>query len=281
MGSVNTILQANNIHRIAEAEYDANVMLSRSRNELEVAKTGLAEFSRSLSNVHKIEAAGKEYNEAVSQTAAALEARSMGRINDSLAAAERTGALMAQAGALGVGGASVDLLNKTVELQRNIQQDMQETATSRLASSSARGAATIMDNAHNAMDLTRTFGNFDYTVHIAPKPMKRRLGKLVGVAAATYFGGPQAGEAAADAMVGSWQASNANYGGAAQSFDSAVAGAMGAWQEWNDRGGQSWFGAVSQKRNQETAEGTTKINWGAFGGEDGGFGSGFGSGWGW
>lgn len=279
MGSVNTILQANNIHRIAEAEYDANVMLSRSRNELEVAKVGLAEFSRSLSNVHKIEAAGKEYNEAVSQLAATTEARGMGRINASLAAAERTGALMAQAGALGVGGTSVDLLNKTVELQRNIQQDMQEAATSRLASSSARGAATIMDNAHNAMDLQRTFGNFDYTVHIAPKKMKNRIGSLIGVAAATYFGGPQAGEAVADAVVGSWQASNANYAGAARSFDSAVMGAVGAWKEWSDRGGQSWFGAVSQKRNQEAEEGTTKINWGVLTGDNGLFGFDFGKNW--
>lgn len=281
MGSVNTILQANNIHEVAKAEYDANVMLSESRNRLEVAKTSLAEFSRSLGNVYRIEAAGKEYNEAVSQLALATEARGMGRINDSLAAAERTGALMAQAGALGVGGTSVDLLNQTVELQRNIQQDMQQAATDQMASSAGRANAQIMENAQNAMDLTRTFGNFDYTVHIAPKPMKRRFLKLVGVAVATYFGGPQAGEAAADAMVGSWQATNANYGGAAQNFDSAIGGALNSWQEWNDRGGQSWFGAVSQQRAQEASQDTTKINWGAFGGEDGGFGSGFGEGWGW
>jgi hypothetical protein len=279
MGSVNTILQSGNIHEIQKAEYDANVMLQKSRNELEAAKAGLAEFSRSLANIHVMEAAGKEYNEAVTQFAATLEARQTGRINDSLAAAERTGALMAQASALGVGGASVDLLNKTIELQRNIQQDMNDQATERMASSAARSSAQIMDNATNAMDLTRTFGNFDYTIHIAPNKMKRKWGKVIGVAAATYFGGPQAGEAAADAMVGSWQASNANYGGAAQNFDSAIGGAMSSWKEWNDRGGQSWFGAVSQKRNQESAEGTTKINWGAFGGEDGGFGYDFGAGW--
>lgn len=275
MGSVNTILQANNIHRIAEANYDASVMRSQSHNNLEVAKMGLAEFSRSLGNVLRIEAAGKEYNEAVSQMAATTEARSMGRINDSLAAAERSGALMAQAGALGVGGASVDLLNKTVELQRNVQQDMQATENSRLASSSARGAATIMDNAHNSMDLTRTFGNFDYTVHIAPKRMKHRFMHLVGIAVATYFGGPMAGQAAADAVVGQWQAENGNFQGMSKSFDSAAQNGMSAWKGYSDRGGGSWFGAVSQSRNKEAAADTTKINWGVRS-DDSWFGSSFG-----
>lgn len=283
MGSVTTILQANNITRMDQATYDANVWTQKANNKKEAANITLADFSRSLGNTLRVEGAGREFNEAVSNLASSLESRTMGKLNSSLAAAERTGALLAQAGAQGVGGTSVDLLSDTIKLQRNIEQDLQQQTTDRMASQGGRANAQIMDNALSQTDLQRQFGSFDYTVYIAPKAMKRRLGKLIGVAAATWFGGPQAGEAAADAMVGSWQAENGNFAGAAKSFDSAVQGAAGAWQDYNERGGGSWFGAVTQRNNQKADAAANKqsINWGGFAPNDEGtsFGTGFGKDW--
>lgn len=289
MGSVNTIIQANNITRIQKGEYDAKVMIQQANNKREAAKVSLAEFSRSLGNTLRIEAAGKEFNEATSNLAASLEGRTTNRLNSSLAAAERMGALAAQAGAMGVGGSSVELLSDTIKLQRNIEQDLQQQATTRLAAQGSRANAQIMDNAYNQIDLQQTFGSFDHTVYIAPKRMKRRLGKLIGVAVATYFGGPQAGEAVADFAVGTWQAENANFQGMSQSFDSGFQNAIKGYQTWSSlQGGdgpKSWFGAVTQKQNQQADAAAAKnqnINWGGFTpGEDSTFGSGFGNNWDW
>lgn len=277
MGSINTILQAPNMHRIARANYEAAVITQSANNSRETARIRLADFSRSLSNNMRVEAAGKQYNEAAGQLAASLEGRGMAKVNSSLAASERMGAIAAQAGALGVGGSSTELLNETIKLQRNIEQDMSRIATERMAKQGARSKAQLMDNAYSATDISRESGNFDYTVHIAPKPMKNRLGALIGTAVATYFGGPQAGQAVADMAVGSWQNANGNFAGASQSFDRGIGNAVKGYKNWADlQGGDgpnSWFKAATQKSN----EADTKVAWGKFTpGEDSLFGSGFG-----
>lgn len=283
MGSVNTILQANNITRMKRAEYEAAVMTQESSNKLEVAKQTLSDFSRALANANRMEAAGKEYNEAVNSVAQTLESRSTGRINSSLAAADKLGALAAGAAFQGIGGSSVEMLDATVKLQRNIEQQLQDVSTDRLASAGARSAAQVIDNAASQTDLSRTFGNFNYTRYIEPKAMKRRLGKLIGVAAATYFGGAQGGEAMADFAVGTWQASNADFEGMSNSMGRAARNAAGAVQDWMARDGESWFGSVMNKKDAQAAKAETStqaINWGSFEpGQGYGFGSGFGADW--
>lgn len=280
MGSVNTILQANNITRVKMAEYNAAVTVQVAGNKKEAAMASLSDFSRSLGNTLRMEAAGKQFNEATSQLAEALEARGTGKINTSLAAAERMGQLTAQASAMGVGGSSMDLLNDTVKLQRNITQDLQDEATGRLAARGARGNANIMSNAENQTDLSRSFGNFDYTVHIAPKRMKARFGKLVAVAVATYFGGPMAGKAVADLAVADWQYSNGNFEGGAKTAGQAMEAGLSAYSSWSSLqsgdSAQSWFSAVTQKNAQQTAGGSTfntnfGNNWDWLGGSNGNY----------
>ena len=282
MGSINTILQAPNQHRIAKANYDAARITQSANNSREAARIALADFSRSLSNTMRVEAAGKEYNEASSQLAGTLEARGMGKINSSLAAAERMGAIAAQAGAMGVGGSSTELLSSTIKLQRNIEQDLADSATTRMAKQGSRSNAQIMDNGYSGTSMARESGSFDYTVHIAPKPMKNRLGALIGASVATFFGGPQAGAMVADMAVGSWQNANGNFQGASQSYDSGVARGVEGYKTWaslqGGEGPKTWFGAVTQKRNEESdSTGGNKVAWGSFKpGEDTLFGSGFG-----
>lgn len=241
MGSgVNTILQANNTTRIARANYRAAVAQTKNTNLSESAKSSFGDFMRSLKNNAQIEAASKEYNANMEALSEELRARQGAGLNSQLQLASARGALQAQAGAAGVGGSSADLMDSMVRLQSEMEMESQQNAVNLLASRGAQQTGQIMARAWNGMDMSRTFGQFDYSQHIEPVAMKRRFGKLVGVAVATYFGGPMAGEAVADLAVGTWQADNGNFAGASQSFANAAQGGMQAWQQANDRGGKSW-----------------------------------------
>lgn len=240
MGSVNTILQANNTTRIAKANWRAAVAQSKNTNKLEVAKGGFSDFMRSLGNQSRVNAASKEYNFQMEQLSEELRAKQGAGFNTQVQLAAARGALSAQSGFVGVGGSSADLMDTMVRLQAEMDQETQHNAMTLLASRGASQTAQIMANAYKGMDISRTFGQFDYQQHIEPKRMKGRFGKLVAVAVATYFGGPQAGEAVADLAVADWQASNGNFQGASQTWDSAIQNGLGAWQGMSQRGGKSW-----------------------------------------
>ena len=240
MGSVNTILQANNTTRVARAKYRQAKAGTESHNKLQVAEGNFSNFMRSLNNQIKVNGASKEYNFKMEQLSEQLRSQQAATLNSQGQLAAARGALAAQGGAVGVGGSSADLMDTMVRLQSEMDQEAQANALSLMASRGGQQSAQIMSNAVRGMDLSRTFGTFDYQQHIEPKAMKRRFGKLVGVAVATYFGGPQAGEAVASMAVGEWQAQNGDFQGMSKSFDSAIQNGMSAWQGYSQRGGKSW-----------------------------------------
>lgn len=240
MGSVNTILQANNTTRIARANWRAATAQSKNTNALEVAKGNFSEYMRTLSNQAKVNAASKEYNFKMEQLSEELRAKQGAGLNTQVQLAAARGALAAQSGFAGVGGSSADLMDTMVRMQSEMDLETQQNAISLMASRGASQTAQIMSNAYKGMDISRTFGQFDYQQHIEPKAMKGRFGKLVGVAVATYFGGPKAGQAVADMAVGQWQASNGDFQGMSKSFDSAFQNGLSAWQQTSQRGGKSW-----------------------------------------
>ena len=246
MGSVNTIIQAPNKTRVAKAEYRQAVANTRNTNVLESNKSNLANFMRSFSNHQRAKAASKEYNHQMDVLSEELRAGKGAGFNAQLQLAQARGALAAQAGAVGVGGSSADLMDSMIRLQMEMDVEARENAQQLLASRGGKQTAQIMSNAYSQMDLTQTFGQYDFRTYIEPKAMKRRFGKLVGVAVATYFGGPQAGEAVADMAVGEWQAQNGNFDGASESFGRGMSNALGAYQDWNKRGGQPWGEAVAE-----------------------------------
>lgn len=260
MGSVNTILQSGNMHRVSMAEHEAKKLIQSSGNTRAAAEQTLGDFSRSLNNNLRMEAAGTEFNEQMRQLSTELDAGSTKKMNADMQTAERTGALLAQASALGVGGATVELLNETTKLHNALLDGAVTDAMTKTAAGVGQRAAQGMTNAMNNLDLSRTFGNFDYTVHIAPKKLNNKWAKLAGVAVATYFGGPQAGQAVADMVVGDWQAKNGNFEGAARSFDSAIRSGVQGYNTWaglqggGDGSPTTWFGAMRAD--------STKINWG-------------------
>ncbi len=198
MGSVGTILQADNKTRVARAEYRSAKAKTENTNRLEVGKSELANFMRSANNKAKATAASKEYNFQMDQLSEELRAQTGAGMNSQLQLATARGALAAQSGYVGVGGSSVDLMDSMVRLQNEMDEESRQNATNLLASRGAQKTAQIMSNSYGNMDMAQNFGSFDFSQYIEPKPMGARFGKLVAVAVATYFGGPMAGEAVAD-----------------------------------------------------------------------------------
>lgn len=240
MSGLNTILQANNTTRVARAKYRQAKAATESHNKLQVAEGNFSNFMRSLNNQIKVNGASKEYNFQMEQLSEQLRSQQAATFNSQGQLAAARGALTAQAGAVGVGGSSADLMDTMVRLQSEMDQEAQANALSLMASRGGQQTAQIMANAVKGMDLSRTFGTFDYQQHIEPVAMKRRLGKLVGVAVASYFLGPQGGEMVADFAVGEWQATNGDFHGMSNSFNSAAMNGMSAMQSHSQRGGQSW-----------------------------------------
>lgn len=266
MGQVFEIINSPNVHRVRRAQYQANKKLRAANNTREAAFTALQEFSRTLGNQMMMEGAGKEYNAAVADLGAALDARTLGKANIAMRAAEMQGALAAQAGALGVGGSSVELLEKTTELQKEMEQSQFDEETKRYSFRQSGANANILDKAINSIDSSQYFANLDHTIDVSPKPLKNRWGAVIGVAVATYFGGPEAGKAAADTTLGSWNASNGQYTQASQYFSSAAQGAMQGFQNWQNAkkaGYNSWWAQVTAPQPNNSG-GDTKVS---FGGE--------------
>jgi len=262
MGGVNTILQANNKTHVARAEWRAAVANTANKNRVESSKSNLANFMRTFANQTRVEAASKEFNFQMDQLSEEVRNAQGASLNSQLQLATARGALSAQAGMVGVGGSSVDLMDTMVRLQEEMDVETKDNAAKLLASRGASKTAQIMSNAYGSIDLTQTFGQYDFQEYIEPQRMKRRLGKLIGVAVATYFGGPQAGEAMADFAVGTWQASNGDFDGSGQSFGQAASGALAAYKQWGERGGQAWGASVAEGMGGRGGEAT--VNWGAF-----------------
>lgn len=240
MGSVSTILQSGNQTRVAKAEYRSKIKMQTASNKLAVAQVGLNEFMRTMSNMTQMEAAGKEYNFQREQLAAEAQEAGRGRLNAQLEQAEAQGMLDAMAAANGVGGSSGELMDQLVQLKADTQQYEVQENLRRLNMNGRMQTSQIMQNAIKGQDLRQSFGTFDYTEHIKPKDMSMKWLKLVGVAVATYFGGPQAGEAAADHAVADWKANNGDFDGAGRDYGKALQGAMQAWNDYGQRGGSAW-----------------------------------------
>lgn len=237
MDGLGTILQANNIHRVAKAKYEQAYKTQQASNQLKAAQGNLANWSRSLGNRRRIEAAELEYNRGMEQLS--HETRQMGkqRSNLTLAVAEEQGAISARAAMAGVGGSTIDAMDMLVSLQGATNEEELDQAINQMVHFGKQNMVTGLMNQYMATDKTQTMMDFDYTKHIEPKPMKRRLGKLIGVAVATYFGGPMAGEAVSNLAVGEWQATNADFQGMNKNFGQAMSNGMQAWQDTSDRGG--------------------------------------------
>lgn len=246
MGSIYRIVNAGNEFRVNLANYYAQEETRESGNKKEAALSSLANFQRSLGNSVRMEQAGDQYNDQINELAGRLDARNTLNINTSLAAAQQLGGIAAQAAAAGVGGSSIDALDGVTELQRNITQQGTTLNTKQMASSGTRSAVDNLTNGLQAVDFGATFGSYDYNKDVKPVPLKNRITTIAAIAVATYFGGPAAGQAAADSTLAAWDASNGKYNSAYKQADKASGEWLSAAKDYAQRGGQSWWGAVTQ-----------------------------------
>ncbi|QOI69541.1 internal virion protein [Xanthomonas phage Xaa_vB_phi31] len=260
MDGIGTILQANNITRVARAKYQSAVATQAANNKLKKAQGDLANWSRSLGNRRKVEAAQKEFNRGVEQLSNETRQAGKQRTQNTLSSAEQRGALVARAAMTGVGGSTVEAMENLIGLQAATTQEEIDQAVDNMQYSAKENLTTALMNTYMSQDFSQTMMDFDFTQHIEPQAMKRRLGKLIGVAVATYFGGPMAGEAVSNLAVGEWEATNGNFTGANQSFGAAMTQAGGAMQQWSDRGGTAWGSDVVRGMRATGADSAAKTS---------------------
>jgi hypothetical protein len=114
-----------------------------------------------------------------------------------------------------------------------------------------------------SLDNTAINANLDFTQYVDHKKMSglSQLLAFTGAAAATYYGGPQAGNAVLSAFVGQNKAQNGDFAGAEQSFDTAFKGAVQGWQNFTSLGDSDHIGdAYFSRRKSSVPVSTFNFN---------------------
>jgi len=120
------------------------------------------------------------------------------------------------------------MFNNTLALTGAVQEEGEDRSlrTDLMASSSQR--ANVFSGAVEGMDNQSFQAGLDYTQYIDHDKVSG-LQKVVGfaaAAAATYYGGPQAGSAVLDVVSAQNRAANGDFDGAASRMESAFKGAV-------------------------------------------------------
>jgi hypothetical protein len=232
MGS---ILYGDAEHIRKQAEIEAARTVRKSGNEKRGAQSALATFSASLSNQRALDAAGVNINNITENVSRNLDAAATGTLMSRIGAAEELGAHVSAAASAGVGGASVEAYNNTLRLNQAMQEEGASRAVNSdvIAAGNARGYA--LTDAVGSLDGNRYFADQDYTINVDHKKMGT-LTKILAVgatAAATYFGGPQAGKAVMSAFESRQSARNGDFGAASSHLSNAVSSGLSAAGDYN------------------------------------------------
>ncbi|HEX7820497.1 MAG TPA: hypothetical protein VF463_07740 [Sphingobium sp.] len=239
------ILYGDAIHIREQAKIDAARTTQKSGNELRGAQTALQQFSASLSNKRAMDAAGKNIGVITENIGRSLDASATGAFSSRIAAAEQAGAAAAMAASAGVGGSSVESYNETSRLSQALadEQRDRQVNSQNIAMSESRGA-TLTD-AVAGMDNNVYRASIDYTQFVDHQKTSTfsKLATLGVAAAATYFGGPQAGMAVVGMHEAGAAANNGDFASAAGSVMGALGNAAGAAKSYQETGGHYWSAA--------------------------------------
>lgn len=233
--ALGTIMQSGNITRVAKAKYEQSRETRVASNKLKAAQGTLADWSRSLGNRRRMQAAEANYNRGMESLVHELGQGTKAIANVGLQRAAEVGALNAQAAFTGVGGTSVELMETLVNLQMATSESEQMKSLENMKFYGKYDAASVIRDAALGFDMNRTVQGFDYGWESEPKDISKKWLKVAGVAAATIFGGPMAGQAAAETVVAEWQYQNGDIQGGNRSAGNAAAAGMQAIQDWNER----------------------------------------------
>lgn len=250
------ILFASAEHTRIQAQIDAQRITQKARNEAAGAQAALANFSRALSNKRALDAAGAEISAINENIGRNLDAASYGQLGQRVAAAEELGASVATAAAAGVGGSTIDLYNQQIMASYSREEDQADRALQSDLYLATEAKGNTLQNAVNGLDSSQTFANLDFRQFVDHKKMSApsQVAALAGSALATYYGGPKAGQAVADAFVGYNDAQNGNFGAAATRFDSAISGGLRGAKEYSSLGGKGEGGEAWGKEMWSSAE---------------------------
>lgn len=242
MSSALSILTSDAVHIREQAKIDAAKITTKARNELRGANAASQAWGQSLSNKRRMTAAGKQVGEIGENMARNLDAATFGRFMDRLQASEEFGANVASAAAAGVGGSSVEMFNQTARLGQALREEQGDRGLRTDLLSAASAKATAFEAGVSGMDNQSFQAGLDYTQYVDHVKMST-ASKVLGFAAAagaTYFGGPQAGDAVLSLVDGQNRFANGDFDGGAARMGQAFTGAVSGFKGYSDRNSTPW-----------------------------------------
>lgn len=233
-----------------QGQVNAKRITTKSGNEKRVAQNDLQLFSQSLGNRKIMDAAGKNVTAYGENIVKSMEAVTLGSFEDQLRGAEELGATTAMASAMGMGGSSIQAYNDTIETSNNLRREQQSRQIDRNIYSAQRTRGDILTNAVAATDQNIYRADLDVSQYMdIKKPSFLAGAATLGLAAAaTYFGGPQAGQAVLGFRESGMAAANGDYASASQSMTGAMMAGIGAFKTVHTVGsGKGLWGSTTQR----------------------------------
>lgn len=231
-----------------QGQIDAARITQKSGNERRAAESELQRFNQALGNKKILEAAGRNINAVSENIGRNLDAATFGSFMTSLAASEELGASAAMAAAAGIGGSSVEGYNATIERANAVKQELSDRNFRSDLRNAYESKGQILSQASDSFDRNIYSANLDLrTYEDAKKPST--FGSLItlGLAAgATYFGGPQAGQAVLSIGQGIQQGQMGDFEGGANSITRGIGQGISAYGTAHSVGGDYW-GSVKAK----------------------------------
>lgn len=158
-------IKANN--KVAEANAAAQNTVTEARNELAAATGSLARYRQSLANQTFLKNISRQ-GEAIGKNLGRLQDDALnGSINTRLRAAEATGSILAAASAAGVGGATVDMLNSTIQLQKDRELEARDRSVRQATGDAAEELKALTEQAYLGLDTTQYIDNVTHVKAVA------------------------------------------------------------------------------------------------------------------
>lgn len=194
-----------------------------------------------------MEAAGDQIGKIGENIAKNIDAKANGDIQGQIGLAEELGRSASMASAAGVGGSSIEAYNSTVRLRAAMGQEQGDRAFASDLHAANLDRGNTLVGAVAGLDNNVYRANLDYRRWADPhkQSMLSKIAEVGLTAAATYFGGPQAGQAVMGVFDAGNMAANGDFAGAASTFDGAVANGVGAYQTTRSMGGNTFWSKPS------------------------------------
>lgn len=231
----------------AQGQVNAKRITTKSGNEKRAAQTDLQLFSQALGNRKIMDAAGKNINAYGENIAKNLEGATMGAFQDQLRSAEELGATTAMASAAGIGGSSIEAYNSTLATMDGLRREQGDRQFNRDLYAAGVARSNILSDATDSFDKNIYRADLDVSTYMdVKKPSFLAGAATLGLAAAaTYFGGPQAGQAVIGFRESQMAAERGDFAAASSSLTGSIMAGFGAFKTYRQTGGKLWSSSKS------------------------------------